>query len=831
MSTFTAPALDRRSLLKWSGAIAGSAALVGTAANVGMPANADGRQDADKTVWSACVVNCGSRCPLRLQVKDGVVVRVLPDNTGNNELMTRQIRACVRGRSMRQRIYNADRLKKPMKRRDGTKRGDGKWDEISWDEALNLFTDKLDHTIKTYGNEAVFKLYGSGVWNAHFATSGGWGRMLNLAGGHLNYYSNYSYGQIGTCTKFFYGVGDEQISNSFEDTAKNSRLLILWGNNPQETRMSGGGLVYTSQFVKKNNVKVIVIDPRASDSVTVLADQWIPIKPGTDTALAAALAWVLIKENLHDKAFLDKYCQGFDEAHMPQGAPKNASYEAYIMGRGEDKVEKTPQWASKITGVPASTIIQLARDIAAAKPCAITQGWGPQRHMNGENQARAIYTIAAMTGNVGIPGGGTGGREGYFWPQSMWFPDGDNPVKDTISFFGWTEAIKRGPEMTALTDGVRGTDKLKVGIKFLLEYGGNMLSSQHADINATRKLLQDESLCEFIVVVDNQMSPSAHMADLILPDTTTAERWDQAPSEYTGDMAYLIECDQAIAPLHDSIPAYKMVLEITKRLEKKDPQRYKDITKKFLTTPDGTVIPDPGDMRDLSDMKAWVEWMQGANKAAFPHFPTFAEMQKVGVYRYTNPDGLTVPLKPFRDDPVKNKLDTPSGKIEIYSTELAEMARTWTFTDPQPGDKITPLPEYMTYWEDAEEAKTNKDYPLQSISHHFKGRTHSTYANMPWLMEGLPQTAWINTSDAADRGIENGDQIDVWNDRGHIRIQAYVTPRIMPGVISVPQGAWCNIDADGVDLGGAANSLTRIHFTAYAKGNPQHTALVQVKKS
>lgn len=127
----------RRSFLKWSGVATGAATLVATTTNLGMPgtgpaAKADGMADADKTVWSACTVNCGSRCPLRLQVKDGTVVRVLPDNTGDNELGSQAVRACVRGRSIRHRIYNPDRLKKPLKRVAGTKRGGGEWEEISW---------------------------------------------------------------------------------------------------------------------------------------------------------------------------------------------------------------------------------------------------------------------------------------------------------------------------------------------------------------------------------------------------------------------------------------------------------------------------------------------------------------------------------------------------------------------------------------------------------------------------------------------------------------------------------------------------------------------------
>lgn len=809
------PGPSRRSFLKWS-AVAGTATALAASPAVfsGKPgvgeANqafaVEGHPEAEKTVWNACVINCGSRCPLRLQVKDGQVVRVLPDNTGDDGLFTRQIRACVRGRSMRQRIHNPDRIKVPLKRKEGTKRGEGEWEEISWDEAFDLVAERLKYTYDTYGPQAVYRNYGSGTWNAHIATSAGWQKLFNLMGGYLGYYGNYSYAQIGTITKYFYGSPDEQISNSFEDAALHSDLLVLWGNNPMETRMSGGGLTFTSLWAKKHGkCKIIVIDPRYSDSAQLLADQWVPIRPGTDAALVAGLIHVMLEENLHDQAFLDKYTIGFDEDHMPEGAPKNASYRSYIEGKGEDGIEKTPEWASKITGIPAHTIRQLAREIAGAKACNISQGWGPQRHANGENQATSIYLLACVTGNVGIAGGGTGGREGYYWPVTKWLDNGENPCPAQISCFGWTDAIDHGEEMTAARDGVRGVDKLDTGIKFLLNYATNMPGSQHADINRTRELLQDETKCEFVLAIDNQMTRSAELADLVLPDTTTAERHDLVPSEYTGDMAYLLIVDKAIDPLYNSMPAYEMVREVAKRL---------GFEKEFE-----------------DDLETLARKMQAETVREHPEFPSWDELREIGVYRYQNPEGTTIALKEFREDPEANPLETPSGKIEIYSTQLAEMAKTWEFPDAKPGDEISPIPKHLATWEGAEEARTNEEYPLQCIGHHYKQRTHSTYGNLSWLNEAHPQMVWINTIDAKERGIKNGDQVLIRNDRGRVRIQARVTSRIAPGVISLPQGAWSRFDKDGVDAGGAVNTLTSWHPTPVSKGNGQHTALVQVEKA
>lgn len=292
----------------------------------------------------------------------------------------------------------------------------------------------------------------------------------------------------------------------------------------------------------------------------------------------------------------------------------------------------------------------------------------------------------------------------------------------------------------------------------------------------------------------------------MLPDTTTAERWDLVPSEYTGELAYEIMVEQAIDPLYEARSSIEVTTEIAERM---------GIGEEFAhgkkTTEDWA--------RDVHEM----------TRKDQPQFPTFDELRDMRVYRY-NPDEHVVPLKEFREDPEANPLETPSGKIELYSSQLAEMAKTWEFPDPLPGDRLTPIPEYVPTREGVEEARTNKKYPLQVIGHHYKSRTHSTYGNLSKNREAHPQKAWINIQDARKRGIANGDQIRIFNDRGTIQTQAFVSARIAPGVVSVPQGAWVEWDENGVDHGGAVNVLTSQHPTPLSKGNGQHTNLAQVEK-
>jgi anaerobic dimethyl sulfoxide reductase subunit A len=736
-----------------------------------------------------------------MHVSDGEIKWVETDNTGNDEYGNHQVRACLRGRSMRRRVYNPDRLKYPMKRIGA--RGEGKFKRITWDEAFTEIAGNINRIKKEYGNEAIYLNYGTGTLGGTVTKSWPPGgsliaRLMNLNGGYLNHYGDYSSAQIAEGLSHTYGGW---ANNNSPSDLENTKLIVQFGNNPAETRMSGGGVIHHFMEGKeRSNARLIVIDPRYTDTAGGREDQWIPIRPGTDTAFIAAMAHVMIEEELIDQAFLDTYCVGFDSTTLPKSAPANSDYKSYILGLGADGVEKTPKWASTITGIPEDIIIKTAREIGSTKPCAIIQGWGIQRTANGEIASRAIAMLSLLTGNVGINGGGSGAREGSSSIPFVRFPTLQNPIETSIPMFLWTDAITRGPEMTAIKDGIRGKDKLDVPIKFIWNYAGNCIINQHSDINRTHTILQDDKTCEMIVVVDNHMTSSAKYADIVLPDLTTSEQSDFCMDASAGNMPYFIFASQAIKPQFEAKSIYDICTGLADKLGVKEA------------------------FTEGRDQEGWLRHLYQLTRDQDPSLPEFDAMREQGIYKRKVEEHY-VAYKEFRNDPEANPLSTPSGKIEIYSEKLAELASTWTL---ESDEVIHPLPIYVPNFEGYEDSKTG-NYPLQLTGFHYKARAHSTYGNVSLLKDAALQEMWMNPMDAQSRGIKNGDLIRIFNDRGELHIAVKVTPRMMPGVVALGEGAWYAPDGQKVDHGGCINVLTTQRPSPLAKGNPQHTNLVDVQ--
>jgi anaerobic dimethyl sulfoxide reductase subunit A len=644
-----------------------------------------------------------------------------------------------------------------------------------------------------YGNSAIYVPYGTGSYNQVNGRQTAQ-RLMNLFGGSLGYYNSYSWACITQATPYVYGT--TQTGNQRQDWL-NSKYIIMWSWNPAEMR-DGTNSEFFVQKARKKGARIICIDPRMTLSAVSLADEWIPIRPGTDPAMMSAMAYVLITEKLYDAEFVKKYCVGFDETQMPDGVEGEESYKEYIIGK-RDGIPKTPEWAEAITGVPRETIARIGREYATTKPAVLYQGYGMQRRAYGEQVVRAGCVLAAITGNVGIPGGWAGGLAlqapdgGPFWNV---FPLGQNPIQAKIPSFLWTEAVLRGKEMT-ISDGVRGVSNLDNNIKLIYAVACNAIVNQHGNINRTAKILQDESLVEFFAVQDNFLTPTGRFADLLLPACTQFETYGLEDGWKYGDEVILMP--RIVDPPFETKSDYQICADIAQKLGI------------------GEAYTEGRDERD------WIEWaLDRYRETRFPDVPHLDEFESSNIGVYSAPvTQPAVAFVDFRRDPKKHPLPTPSGKIEIFSKRLF---------DKQNPAEIPAVPKYIQEWESPFDEEAKK-YPLQAVGHHYMPRVHSTLANVDLLREAFPQRVFINTLDADQRRIKNGDEVRVFNARGTTILPCRVTERIMPGVVAIPQGSWWEPDENGIDHGGSVNVLSSERWTPLAFGNAQHTIMVEVEKA
>ncbi|WP_394390925.1 DMSO/selenate family reductase complex A subunit [Shewanella woodyi] len=837
--------MERRSFLKMSAALGCAASVTGCKtssddANVVPPKPPVGEE---QITWSSCLVNCGSNCPVKVFSRDGVITRVETDHDVVDGDDIYQVRACARGRSLRQRTYAVDRLKTPMKRVG--KRGEGKFVPISWDEAAKTIGTKLSSVINEHGNKAIFRSYGSGAYYG-FASNACFNRLFNLNGGCLNAYGNYSWAQQMEAAKYTFGTGSTTGSSTV--TLSNSDFLLGVAYNPSEIRQSGSGegFDYLKALQKSNGLKVVMIDPRYTDSMLGKESKWLPIRPGTDAAFAEAIAYQMISSGWVDANsldFINKYAVGFDaDSIAAQQALFAASgdatkqeyakvmkpeenYRDYILSQGiySEQPLKTTEWAEKITGIPAAQLEQIATDLQNAKAPYIVVGAGVNRQANGEQSMRALYMLSVLTGKLGTLGSSNGELPYMSSMSRAGIPTGSNPVKESISFFTWSEAIHHGETMTARSHGVRGTDGLDTplgtNIKVIISASDSSLLNQHAEINNTAKILEDETGVELIVSCDCWMTPGAKFADIILPDTSWLESNDLVNDSYaSGALGYITAMKSAIEPMWDCKSMYEASALIAKYM---------------------------GCEAEFTEGKTEEQWLEelyqktkdnSNNLGVYPAFPaTYKEAQEIGFFR-KNMNDKHVALESY----IKGgkPLSTPSGKIEIYSAELAWRAANWDQESKTQvkGDTITAIPQYTVTWDGYEDTDTSTDYPFQLAGYHTKGRTHSSYHNVPWLREAVEDAVWVNPMDASEQGLSSGDEIEMYNERGSIAVKVRITPRVAPGVLALGQGAWFKpgntLGSTGhiIDEGGAINSLTRYQPSPVAKGNPQHTNRVAIKK-
>lgn len=674
-------------------------------------------------------------------------------------------RPCVRGLHYADTFLNDKRLLVPLKRIGA--RGEGRFAPISWDQALDELCEQWVRIRDAYGPLSRYVNYAwgeSGVLSGTRLSK----RLLRLDGGHLDDYNTYSTACAACATPYVYGTA---ASGSSYATLTDAKLILLWAHDPAETVFDD--LMYWLRRAKAAGARIMVVDPRRSATCSALGAEWIAPRPATDGAMLDAMAYTIVTEGLYDRSFVERYCFGWELwfSHL----------------RGEsDGVPKTPAWAEAICGVPADTIRALAIDYASAKPAALMPGFGAQRHENGEQFTRAACALAALTGNVGVRGGwaaGVGWCETHPQPR---MPSTENPAHAAIPTFLWADAIARGPELT-YDDGLIGVPRLESGVKLLLNLAGNQLMNQHGDLNRTAAILRDESLCEYIVCSDLFMTASARFADLLLPGVSMFEQDNITTPWSQGDIVGFSQ--KIVEPLGECRFEYDWLAELSRRLG-----LYDAFTEGRPTAED------------------WLRSIYAELRSQEPELPPYDEFRTMGTYRYRHTEEKIA----FREQIEQGvPFPTATGKIELWSPALA--ARH----DPE----TPPLPVYVPA---KEGFGGSESYPLQLVGWHSLARTHTVHGNNEALAALHPQQLWLHPADAAARGISDGDVVLVFNDRGRTRVPAHVTEDIASGVTALAQGAWLELDENGVDVGGCINILTGHRPTALAHGNPQHTILVEV---
>ncbi|WP_165354621.1 molybdopterin-dependent oxidoreductase [Tropicimonas sp. IMCC6043] len=702
--------------------------------------------------------------------------------------------------SMPDRLYNRARVRAPAVRRDflekreasdRTGRGSGDFVEVSWDEALNLVAEELERVKTTYGNASLHR--GKSSWasnHAHFyKTESLLQRFLNQYGGCAEFFGNYSNQAISEIMPTV--AWGATVASDWPVVRDNAKLVVIWGANPAVTTRILSGRYMTAAWLglKESPIEVIVIDPVRSETAQSLDARWVPVRPNTDTALALGMMHTLYTENLHDAAFLEDYTYGFD------------TFLPYLTGE-QDGQPKSAEWAAEITGVPADTIRELVRKMQGTRT-QIVSGWSIQRQHHGEQGPWALAAFAAMLGQIGLPGGGINFGMNYGdigfpradMPSVGGTPRGSNAIPDPFPIACLTDAYLNPGKVIQC----KGRDITYPDIRLVYTSGGNQFT-HHQDTNLVVKAFQAP---ETIIVQDPWWTPSAKFADIVLPAASDLERND------LGQVINLIlGSHAAVDPQFQSRTDYDILSDLADRL---------------------------GFGSDYTEGKSEMDWVRmlydearGMSKTVeMPDFDTFWEGESL--IEFPMGKGDVVQLADFREDPLLNPLGTATGLFEFVSPTVAKMG----YDEDCPAHPTWLEP---VEWRGSAQADT---YPLQMVSAHSMYRLHSQMCNTDArkhyaVSDREPVT--INSEDAAARGIQSGDIVRIFNDRGQVLAGAVVTDGIMPGTICLHEGAWYDPVQGGtlgsLDKYGSPNVLTREEprTSRFAQATIAGTAIVQVEK-
>ncbi len=695
-------------------------------------------------------------------------------------------------------------------------RGQERFVEVSWDTALELVAKELKRTIKNHGNKGIFA--GSYGWASagrfHHAQSQ-LKRFLNCSGGFVRSEGNYSYNAALVLMPHIVGHFREHVKQAtrWSTVAAHGQLVVMFGGLPaRSTQVGGGGLarhrVHDALMdCKRAGVEFINLSPLKTDAIPALEAEWLPPRPGSDTAVMMGLAHTLLTEDLCDHAFLKRYTVGFERV------TEN------LLGH-TDGVVKDVHWASRQSGISAHTLATLARRMAASRTLICT-AVGLQRAEFGEQPLWMTVTLAAMLGHIGKPGGGYGigyGADASIgttdrpmrWPS---LPQGENPVQDFIPVAAITDMLLNPGGQYAYN----GCQRTYPDARLVWWAGGNPFH-HHQDLNRLVKAFQTP---ETIIVNEINWTATARHADIVLPATSSLERDDFGAG--TQDTA-LIPMPRAIAPIAEARDEYDIYTQLAQILGFEERFTQGRTSAQWLAA-------------------MWTEMQETAAETGRT-LPTWETFLHGDVLEFDDPAPEHVFLSEFVNEPLRCRLPTPSGRIELHSKVIAGFAY-----DDCPG-QASWLPP--TEWLGADKAK---QFPLHLISGQPETRLHSQ-----WDAGSFSQSRKIHArepiilhpNDAKRRGIADGDVVRVFNDRGACLAGAVISDEILERVVFLWTGAWYDPLYDGecdamhgpthtgnesaeqdkpLDKHGNPNVLTHDRRASrLSQGPAAHSALVDVEK-
>ncbi len=703
------------------------------------------------------------------------------------------------GASVVDAITSPTRIRRPAVRRSflsgegrPERRGQEPFVEVSWEVALDLVAGELQRVRREHGNQAIFGgSYGWGSAGRFHHAQSQLHRFLNTLGGYVFSTDSYSLGAGRVLMPHIVGNMDWLLARhtSWSNLAGHCELFVAFGGLPHKNAQTSPGgasdhlLNEALENLSNAGVEFVNVSPLRDDLTGPVHNEWLPVRPGSDTALMLALAWVVVTENRHDQAFIARCTVGFER------------FARYLLGEADGQ-PKTPEWAAALTDIPAAQITELARRMAR-KRTMINIAYSLQRSVHGEQPFWMTVTLAALLGQIGLPGGGFGlgygcmnntgsGRKAFSGPR---FSQGSNKVKDFIPVARVTDML--------LNPGApfdyNGEQRHYPDIRLVYWAGGNIFH-HHQDLN---RLLEAWQKPQTIVVHEQYWTAQAKYADIVLPATTSLERNDigSAASD-----RFMIAMHKAIEPVGESRDDYSIFADLAQRLG---------------------VAQDFTEGRNAED---WLRTIYEESRGRAGEFdielPDYDRFWRDGVFEVQRPVEDTVLLKTFREDPEAHPLTTPSGRIELFSERIA-------------GFGYADCPGHPVWL-----AKAAPTHALQLLSNQPRTRLHSQYDHGAYSRASKIQgrePLTLNPLDAQARGLRDGDVAKVFNERGAFLAGVIVSDGIRPGVVQIATGAWFDPLVRGepgsLEKHGNPNVITHdIGASSLSQGCSAQTASVEVVK-